>query len=68
MRQLIDKSYLINIGFREHQAIMIIRLSKKYMVSQGFTFYNNSRLGCVPKIAVEHITGLSLQGDESIEN
>lgn len=36
----------------------IIREAKALMIKKGFSFYNNKRLGNVPKEAVEEITGL----------
>ncbi|MDR0899681.1 MAG: DUF3173 domain-containing protein [Lactobacillaceae bacterium] len=56
----IDKEYLINLRFPKSTAQDIIRQTKPKLVKQGFSVYNNKRLGRVPKSAVESILGCKL--------
>ncbi|MEK4974630.1 DUF3173 family protein [Niallia sp. FSL R7-0648] len=37
-----------------------MREAKALMIKKGFAFYNNKRLGSVPKEAIEEITGIKL--------
>ncbi|MGF2054729.1 DUF3173 domain-containing protein [Vagococcus fluvialis] len=61
MKNTITKKDLINIGFPEYTSIKIIRQAKQIMVKQGYPFYNNKRLGRVPKETVESILGCELE-------
>lgn len=63
----ISKDDLVKIGYKEHTAISIIRQAKQNMVQQGYSFYNNKRLGRVPITAVETILGFSLQNFNTLE-
>ena len=63
----ISKTDLIKLGYREHTAISIIRQAKRVMVKQGYAFYNNKRLGRVPKSVVENILGISIQVNNTSE-
>ncbi|EGF88383.1 hypothetical protein HMPREF0433_00631 [Gemella sanguinis M325] len=63
----ISKTELIKLGYREHTAISIIRQAKQIMVKQGYAFYNNKRLGRVPKSVVENILGISIQVNNTSE-
>lgn len=63
----INKDDLIKMGYKEHTAISIIRQAKQNMIQQGYSFYNNKRLGRVPITAVETILGFSLQGFNTLE-
>lgn len=60
----ICKDDLISLGYKPHTATQIIRQAKTIMVQQGYAFYNNKRLGRVPKVVVEDILGISLQNIE----
>lgn len=51
---------LITLGYPKVTAQQIIRQSKLNMVKQGYTIYNNRRLGTVPVEAVEQILGFKL--------
>lgn len=53
-------TYLIAIGFKEHQARDIIHRAKTELVNQGFALYNGKRIGVVPVRAVEKIIGVRL--------
>lgn len=56
----ICKDDLINLGYKKYQAISLIRQSKAIMVQKGCPYYNNKRLGRVPRDVVESILGVSL--------
>lgn len=58
---IITKEDLIAAGYTKSTAQGIIREAKALMIKKGFSFYNNKRLGNVPKEAVEEITGLKFQ-------
>lgn len=58
MSTVISKEELIQAGYPKATAQGIIREAKALMVQQGYNFYNNKRLGRVPKAAVEQITGV----------
>nr|WP_275409961.1 DUF3173 domain-containing protein [Listeria seeligeri] len=51
------------MGYRPHTASTIIRQAKQMMVQRGYPFYNNKRLGYVPRNVVEEIIGVSLEGE-----
>ncbi|ONG86780.1 DUF3173 domain-containing protein [Bacillus cereus] len=57
MSTVISKEDLIAVGYPKATAQGIIREAKALMIQQGYTFYNNKRLGRVPKKAVEQIIG-----------
>ncbi|PEJ68717.1 DUF3173 domain-containing protein [Bacillus wiedmannii] len=58
MLTVISKDELMALGYPKATAQGIIREAKALMVQQGYQFYNNKRLGRVPKDAVEQITGV----------
>lgn len=58
MTTVISKEGLIEIGYPKATAQGIIREAKALMIQKGYDFYNNKRLGRVPKEAVEQITGI----------
>lgn len=60
MSRLISKLDLIHLGYSEYLASKIIRETKQLLVKQGFSYYNNRRIGKVPAAAVEKIIGLKL--------
>lgn len=57
---LITKDDLINLGFGNSQASSLIRQAKQLMVTKGYSYYTNRRLGKVPIEAVEEILGTKL--------
>lgn len=65
MNELITKDDLIQLGYSKYTAINIIRQAKEIMVQQGYPFYNNKRLGRVPKETVESILGCELELEEN---
>ncbi|EMW5406266.1 DUF3173 domain-containing protein [Enterococcus faecalis] len=64
MKNTICRKDLENLGFKSHQAVMIIRQAKIKMVNQGYPYYNNKRVGVVPRQAVEEIIGIPLSQEE----
>lgn len=65
MKELVTKDDLIALGYPKYTAIRIIRQAKQIMVQQGYPFYNNKRLGCVPRLTVESILGCELESEEN---
>ena len=58
---------LQNLGYGVSQSSDIIRKAKRYMVNQGYGYYDNRRLGRVPVKTVEKILGndnLTIQLEE----
>lgn len=68
MSVTICKDDLIEMGYKKYQAISLIREAKAMMVQKGCPYYNNKRLGRVPREAVEYILGVSLVRERSITN
>lgn len=64
----ITKNELISLGFGTSQSSDIIRKAKKLMVSKGFGYYDNRRLGRVPLEAVEEILGLKINLQRGVQN
>ncbi|MBO0451358.1 MULTISPECIES: DUF3173 domain-containing protein [Enterococcus] len=62
---MITKNDLMEIGFSKHTAMVLIRQGKRIMVQKGYPFYNNKRLGRVPKEIVESILGCELELEEN---
>ncbi|EGO5800788.1 DUF3173 domain-containing protein [Enterococcus faecalis] len=57
---IVTKEELINLGYGKYQAEDIIRKAKATMVSRGYSYYLNKRLGRVPVSAVESVLGIEL--------
>lgn len=68
MGTTICKDDLIELGYKKYQAISLIRQAKAIMVERGCAYYNNKRLGRVPRNVVESILGVSLVPDKSNDN
>ena len=49
---------LQNLGYGVSQSSDIIRKAKRYMVNQGYGYYDNRRLGRVPVKTVEKRLGI----------
>ena len=54
------KDDLIKMGYKKYQAISLIRQAIAIMVQKGYPYYNNKRLGRIPREVVEEILGVSL--------
>ncbi|MGC5927574.1 DUF3173 family protein [Enterococcus faecalis] len=64
MKSLISKEDLILLGYKEHTASSIIKQAKIYMVyNRKVPFYNNRRLGLVPRDVVESLIGVKLEDE-----
>ncbi|MGM0288761.1 DUF3173 domain-containing protein [Enterococcus sp. AZ029] len=57
---IVTKEELMNLGYGKYQAEDIIRKAKATMVSKGYSYYLNKRLGRVPVSAVESVLGIEL--------
>jgi predicted nucleotidyltransferase len=68
MSVTICKDDLIEMGYKKYQAISLIREAKAIMVQKGCPYYNNKRLGRVPREVVESILGVSLVLEIGIAN
>lgn len=64
-KSTISKTDLLQLGYLPHTASTIIRQAKQIMVQRGYPFYNNKRLGYVPRNVVEEIIGVSLKGEQT---
>lgn len=68
MSSTICKDDLIEMGYKKYQAISLIREAKAIMVQKGCPYYNNKRLGRVPREVVESILGVSFELEERVSN
>lgn len=57
---IVTKEELMDLGYGKYQAEDIIRKAKAKMVSKGYSYYLNKRLGRVPVSAVESVLGIEL--------
>lgn len=57
---IVTKEELMNLGYGKYQAEDIIRKAKATMVSKGYSYYLNKRLGRVPVSAVESVLDIEL--------
>lgn len=64
MKNTICRKDLEALGFKSNQAVTIIRQAKIKMVNKGYPYYNNKRVGVVPRQIVEEITGIPLSQEE----
>ncbi|PQC10773.1 hypothetical protein CUM91_13070 [Enterococcus faecalis] len=65
MKSLISKHDLMLLGYKEHTASSIIKQAKQFMVyNRKVPFYNNRRLGLVPRDVVEFLIGVKLEIEE----
>lgn len=51
---------IMDLGVTKGTAYVILRQAKGIMVDRGFDFYNNKRLGTVPREVVGEILGVEL--------
>lgn len=65
MKSLINKEDLMKLGYKEHTASSIIKQAKAFMLyNRNIPFYNNRRLGLVPRDVVESLIGVKLDEEE----
>lgn len=61
MIRIVNKDDIINLtGFSDSQAKKLIREAKQRLVSDGFSWYSNKRVGRVPLKTVEDILGFEI--------
>lgn len=48
------------MGYKKGTAIKVIHQAKEILISQGYMFYNNKRLGRVPKSVVSKVLGVDI--------
>ncbi|MDM0885887.1 DUF3173 domain-containing protein [Clostridium perfringens] len=59
------KDDLMRMGYKKYQAISLVRQAKAIMVQRGCPYYNNKRLGRVPREVIEEILGVSFEIEKS---
>ncbi|EAE8308503.1 DUF3173 domain-containing protein [Listeria monocytogenes] len=64
MKNMICRKDLETLGFKANQAVTLIRQAKIRMVNQGYPYYNNKRVGVVPRRVIEEIIGVPLSQEE----
>ncbi|EMF0090844.1 DUF3173 domain-containing protein [Enterococcus hirae] len=64
MKNMICRKDLEELGFKTNQAVTIIRQAKVRMVNQGYPYYNNKRVGVVPRQVIEEILVIPLSQEE----
>lgn len=63
-KNMVSKTDLEKLGFKTNQSVTIIRQAKIKMVNAGYPYYNNKRVGVVPRRVVEEIIGVPLESEE----
>lgn len=64
---LVDKNDLMTLtGYSKSQCSKLIREAKANLVSDGFSWYNNKRVGRVPLKSIEDILGFQLSNKNDI--
>ena len=57
----ITRQDLVSLGYQSETARKIIAQAKLILISRGYLFYDNKRLGRVPINVVEEILGVQLE-------
>ncbi|MDN6070740.1 MAG: DUF3173 domain-containing protein [Lactococcus plantarum] len=57
----ITRQDLVSLGYQSETARKIIAQAKSILISRGYLFYDNKRLGRVPVNVVEEILGVQLE-------
>ena len=57
----VTRQDLVSIGYQSETARKIIAQAKSILISRGYLFYDNKRLGRVPVNVVEEILGVQLE-------
>lgn len=69
MISLVNKYDLIKLtGYSENQAQNLIRKAKQKLVSEGFIWYKNKRVGRVPLKTIEELLGIEISVENDIIN
>ena len=58
---IITRQDLVSLGYQSETARKIIAQAKSILISRGYLFYDNKRLGRVPVNVVEEILGVQLE-------
>lgn len=67
MISIVNKDDIVKLtGFSESQATKLIREAKARLVSEGFSWYKNKRIGRVPIKTIEDILGFELSPKHDI--
>lgn len=67
MIDIVDKNDLMTLtGYSQSQCAKLIRTAKIKLVSEGFSWYDNKRVGRVPLKTIEDILGFQLSRKNSI--
>lgn len=57
----ITRQDLVSLGYQSETARKIIAQAKSILITRGYLFYDNKRLGRVPINVVEEILGVQLE-------
>ena len=57
----VTRQDLVSLGYQSETARKIIAQAKLILISRGYLFYDNKRLGRVPINVVEEILGVQLE-------
>ncbi|HAP2864199.1 TPA: DUF3173 domain-containing protein [Enterococcus faecalis] len=58
---MVSRSDLIQIGFKPHQASVMIREAKKHLsIVEGISFYSNRQVGVVPARIIEKLFDIQI--------
>ena len=57
----VTRQDLVSLGYQSETARKIIAQAKSILISRGYLFYDNKRLGRVPINVVEEILGVQLE-------
>ncbi|HHF7057578.1 TPA: DUF3173 family protein [Streptococcus mutans] len=67
MIEIVDKNDLMTLtGYSQSQCKKLIRKAKIYLVADGFSWYDNKRVGRVPLKTIEDILGFRLSQKNGI--
>lgn len=67
MIKIVDKNDLMTLtGYSQSQCKKLIREAKLKLVSDGFSWYDNKRVGRVPLTSIEDILGFQLSQKNGI--
>lgn len=67
MIDIVDKNDLMTLtGYSQSQCAKLIRTAKIKLVSEGFSWYDNKRVGRVPLKTIEDILGFQLSRKNGI--
>ncbi|HGG1910661.1 DUF3173 family protein [Streptococcus sp. NSJ-72] len=61
MSKTITKEDLIKLGYTANTAKTIIKKGKEILVKQGFSLYDNKRVGAIPATIASSIVGFDIE-------